>query len=651
MRKRNPCFWLVLLPVLLVACTTARDGSDQEDPVALRETEDSFDLIHSAEIVKGKAVGARFEELPDDARTQGGITKDKQPERSAPEEVALLHPTIEAWIENRDDSEVVEVVLSLPDNITIPRFPEPAIDEPRDSATNKKALARADEIVRRLDSMRKESYGRYSSELSQRYGAEIIESFWLISAMRAQMSIGNLRALVEASRSGKGPGVRYIEPQDTGTIPPQDANNNNDVQDGRAMIVSDPYFALGQTGGWIGLLDSGMRFTHELLTSPSNVDFKRDCVNGTSNNCNSGSGLNPNDDCWNHGTSSGAIIVGNNTRGNAFQGVTGITLDSFKVFGTSFDATTGLCNGTLSAAAAVRGFQAAVAVLDRVVVAEMQSTGSDNSSISAAADAAFDAGAVVIAANGNNGPNDSTVNVPAIAHKVLGVGAVNVVSGNQMNGQSRGPAADNRIKPDIQGPNGTETASNGCGWQQNCTGAGAGSDTAYRVFGGTSGSTPYAAGAAGLLRNWLRGASFSIDPGQVYAQLILSARDPYPFDNTVGAGVLSLPVNGYAWWGKVSVGDNETIDIPINIPWSAARNFDGALWWPETAAQTHNDIDLRLVRPDGSVADWSLSGPSVFERARADGAVANGTWKVRIQGYSVTGGRQTVYWAAHVVNR
>ena len=542
-----------------------------------------------------------------------------------------MHPTIEVWLEQKDDSEVVEVVLSLPDGIPVPRFPEPAIAEPRNSATNKKALARADEIVGQLRSRREESYGRYRSELSQRYGAEIVESFWLISAVRAQMSMGNLRALVEASRSGEGPGVRYIEPENTGTIPPQDANNNNDVQDGRAMIVSDPYFALGQTGGWIGLLDSGMRFTHELVTSPSNVDFKRDCVNGTSSNCNSGAGLNPNDDCWNHGTSRGAIIVANNTRGNAFRGVTGITLDSFKVFGTSFDATTGLCNGGLTTAAGVRGFQAAVVVLDRIIVAEMQNTGSDTS--------------------GNNGPNASTVNVPAIAHKVLGVGAVNVVTGNQMNGQSRGPAADNRFKPDIQGPNGTETASNGCGWQQNCTGAGAGSDTAYRVFGGTSGSTPYAAGAAGLLRNWLRGASFSIDPGQVYAQLILSARDPFPFDNTIGAGVLSLPVNGYAWWGKVSVGDDETIDMPINIPWPAARNFDGALWWPETAAQTHNDIDLRLVRPDGSVADWSVSIPSVFERARADGAAATGTWKVRIQGYSVRGGRQTVYWAAHVVNR
>ncbi len=52
----------------------------------------------------------------------------------------------------------------------------------------------------------------------------------------------------------------------------------------------------------------------------------------------------------------------------------------------------------------MRGFQAAVAVLDRVIVAEMQGSGDDLSAISLAADDAFDAGAVVIAANGNNGP-------------------------------------------------------------------------------------------------------------------------------------------------------------------------------------------------------------------------------------------------------
>ena len=294
---------------------------------------------------------------------------------------------------------------------------------------------------------------------------------------------------------------------------------------------TDPYFNLGQTGGYIGLLDSGMRFTHSLFTSPSNLDFRRDCVNGGSD-CNSGSSLNFNDDCWNHGTSSGGIITANGNQGAAFRGVTGVTLDSFKVYPTSFDVNNAACTGGLSTTAAVRGFQSAIAVLDRVIVAEMQSSSDYVGSISVAADNAYDAGAVIIAANGNNGPGAGTVNAPGSAHRVIGVGAYDLQTQNQMDGQSRGPTPDNRFKPDIQTPTGTETASNGCGFGQNCTTGG--SDTDFRVFGGTSCATANAGGAAALLRNWLRGTSLSIDPGQVYAQLILSGQRPYPFDNTAG---------------------------------------------------------------------------------------------------------------------
>jgi hypothetical protein len=86
-----------------------------------------------------------------------------------------------------------------------------------------------------------------------------------------------------------------------------------------------------------------------------------------------------------------------------------VTFDSFKVYPSG-------CGG-LDAAAAINGFQRAVQVLDRVIVAEMQAGGDELSAISAAADAAYDAGAVVIAANGNNGSGAGTVNVPGNARR------------------------------------------------------------------------------------------------------------------------------------------------------------------------------------------------------------------------------------------
>lgn len=640
---------LILVGAMLSGCQKDESKPTPEpgepDQVALRETEDPLNLVHEAQFEKGKVVRYSSTELGKDAFSDEPFDREKKVDEPRPTEPKRIHPLLLKWVEERDPDEPELVVINFRDDFRIPRFPEPAVDEPRDSPTNKRARARVQEIVRDIEKRRGEAYEKLTKELGE-HRAEVLETFWLVKAVLVKMPLASVQRLAERED------VLYLEPQNTLDYPPQNANNNDDVDDGRRIINSDPYFNLGQTGGFIGLLDTGMRFTHTQFNSPSNVDFQRDCINGGAN-CNTGTNLNPNDDCWDHGTSSGAIITANANQGNAFRGVTGITLDSFKVYPTSFDANN-LCNGGLNTTASVRGFETAVAVLDRVIVAEMQGSGDYLSTISIAADNAFDAGAVVIAANGNNGPTASTVNTPASAHRVIGVGNFDVQSQNQVASQSRGPTPDSRFKPDIQAPTNTETASNGCGWQQNC--ATGGSDTAFRIFGGTSGATPYAAGGAALLRNWLRGTSFSIDPGQVYAQMILSGQQPFPFNNTSGAGPLRLPTDGWAWWGKVSVSDGQTISIPIGVGTAGNLNtLDAALWWPEGAWQFvfltlefHNDIDLRIVDPGGSLRDSSFSINSVFERARVSGSIAAGTWTLQIRGFDVDLAPQTVYWAAAV---
>ena len=590
-------------------------------------TEDPVNVVHTARLSKGRVAKYARVDLPWHAFAYAPIEKKRATDRERERRVDKLHPRLKEWIAKRGVDESEEIVITFHDELTIPRFPE--LDPTRSRATdvNRRQLREAGRLVEEIKERRAARYERLARELAREHKAKVLETFWLISGALVKMPLGAARALA------KRDDVAYIEPRYSGEKPPQNTNPNDDVADGRARMSSDPYFNLGLTGGFIGLLDTGVRFTHVQFNSPSHIAFRRDCVNGGAN-CTAGTGFDPTDDCWDHGTASAAIITGNARQGADFRGVTAITLDSFKVY-------PGGCGG-LDSTAAVRAFQAAVAVLDRVIVAEMQGSGDDLSAISAAADAAFDAGAVIIAANGNNGPNASTVNTPANAHRVIGVGNFDVQTQNQVASQSRGPAPDGRFKPDIQAPTNTETASSA-------------SDTAFQSFGGTSGATPYAAGAAALLRNWLRGTAGTIDPGQVYAQLILSGQQPYPFNNTSGAGPLRLPTNGWAWWGKVSVADGQTIDIPLPISGGNANTLDGALWWPEYAFrlpfigrfEIHNDVDLHLVDPGGVVRASSVSIPSVFERARVGGAVANGTWKLRIRGYRVSG-TQTVYWAAHV---
>ncbi len=599
----------------------------------LRGPEDQINVIHEAELRDG--VLERYSQAPlgRDAVSSAKFERKKAEDEAAPTRRPSakdkIHPLLAARMRRRGKGRIERVIVTYRDDFEIPRFPEPDLDQPRDCCDNERALDRADALVKEIEAVRERGYAPLERRLAQ-LEAVVEDRFWLIKALEVQMPLGAVERLVADEE------VLYVEPVETQDAPPQD-----DVVDGRASIVSDPYFNIGLTSGWIGLLDTGVRRTHVLFNSPSHIDFMRDCVNGGAN-CNTGSALNPNDDCWDHGTSSAAIITGNGRQGNAFRGVTGITLDSWKVYPSSTNPTTGACNGFLNTTAAVRGFENAVRVLDRVIVAEMQGSGDDRSAIAVAADNAFDAGAVVIAANGNNGPAASTVNCPANAHKAIGVGAFDVETGIQYADQSRGPAPDNRFKPDIQAPTNTNTASNA-------------SDTARQTFSGTCGATPYAAGAAALLRNWLRGPSGSIDPGQVYAQLILSGQDTYPFDNTAGAGPIQLPTNGWAWWGKTSVGNGQTIDIPITISARYANTLDAALWWPEGGVRIlgflidwHSDVDLHLVDPSGATRAWSLSIPSVFERCRVAGRVATGTWKLRIRGYRVPVSSTTVYWAAHV---
>ena len=110
-----------------------------------------------------------------------------------------------------------------------------------------------------------------------------------------------------------------------------------------------------------------------------------------------------------------------------------------------------------------------------------------------------------------------------------------------------------------------------------------------------------------------------------------------------------MATNGHAWWGKVSVGNHVNIDIPITIG-SGKRDLDAALWWPESASQTHNDIDVHLIDPSGVERAKGYSAVSVFERTGVNGALQSGRWVVRIRGYSVPTGSQTVYWAVHVRN-
>jgi len=546
------------------------------------------------------------------------------PELMKKEEGPIASVAFDKWTERLRDlvadaertgrgSDRICVVVTFPEDLQIPRFPRPIEDEDRESLENHAVIAEAQQLVEDIMAMRAPGYAVRTQELTSRYAANVQETYWLINGMLIDLPLGQVRSLMQRGD------VQYVEERYTNTPPPA-----NTSADARNLMGTDPYFNIGLSGGWFGLLDTGVRTSHTLLT---NYTLLRDCVNGRQD-CSWNPSSNPDDDCWNHGTASMSELSANGNLGNANRGVSAILVDSWKIYN---------CSG-LDSGAAVRGFQASLLAWDRVLVAQIQGRGSENSAIALAADAAYSAGAVVIAANGNYGPNPNTVSCPGNARKAIGVGAADVESLSLDAESGRGPTNDGRTKPDVLGPTNVYAASTA-------------SNTGMQLYDGTSAATPNVAAAAGLLRNFVRGASFETDPGQIYALLINSGKiaNGSASDNDVGAGIVSLPNGPSGWmtWGADVVGSSGAlVDIPIQVslPWSVARPLTATIWWPESLGGIHSDIDLQILNPSGRVVGSSTSGPSVFEKAGTTiSGPVSGTWTVRIKGYYVAS-PQVVYF-------
>jgi len=613
-------------------------GSEQPaNQIITFRTEDGQGVVEQA-----------IEELPQDAFSEPRREWAEREEVDGEElpRPDKIHPVLKAMIDHRPDDRE-HILIHLLDDVTIPRFPDLVSGEPRGSGANTEVARQTEELTTEITDRRAESYERLSQELAENYEAETLETFWLVKVMLVEMPLSTVPDIAERED------VLYVEPRHSGAAPPQNPNANplDDVNDGRARIGTDPYFDLGLTDGFIGVLDTGVRFTHELFRRPGRIDFEGDCVNGGAT-CRVGQ-INPADDCWNHGTHSAAITSGNDNLRDRYRGVSGVTLDSWKVYPSSFNPTTGACVGSLDNVAVLRAFQNAVSVGDRVILASVPDVGNHLSAISSAADSAFDSGAAILAANGSLGAGAGTVKSPASAHKAIGVGSVDVQTLNQDPWQDLGPAPDDRIKPDIQAPTNTETASN------------AGDTALIDGFGGTSGACPYVTGAAALVRNFLlnltridSSPAGNVDPGQVYAYMILSGQ-VRNFNNTTGAGLLVLPnvagrLAGIV--GRVDVRTGQTVSIPYANIGGGFSRLDAAIWWPDLKAifrgpkDPHSRVDLDLVDPNGLQVDTSTHASSVFQKVQRIGTIAPGTWSLRIRTGTVFNNPPTkplpVYYAA-----
>lgn len=270
-------------------------------------------------------------------------------------------------------------------------------------------------------------------------------------------------------------------------------------------------------------------------------------------------------------------------------------------------------------------------------------------------------GLTILFAAGNDGPDPDTVSPPATAKNAVTVGMhQNRYQGAPdyiMQGSSRGPLDDGRIKPDVLAPGGYVWS---CRAQEATdTGGASGRSTWYLEYTGTSMATPNAAGAAAMIREYLEEIALRESPqgALVKALLILGAEDVGNRDipnNDEGWGRVNLrnslaPPDGQGVWvddrSLLSATGNSksyTFDIDQN-----GDQFKTVLAWSDEAASTWsstqlvNNLNLEVTDPNGviylgndfsngrSTTGGSADSLNNVEVVLIDSAVI-GTWTVTV---------------------
>ncbi|MDP3486845.1 MAG: S8 family serine peptidase, partial [Bacillota bacterium] len=263
-------------------------------------------------------------------------------------------------------------------------------------------------------------------------------------------------------------------------------------------------------------------------------------------------------------------------------------------------------------------------------------------SISVAVNNAVDNGIIMVVAGGNSGPALYTTGSPAAAAKAITVGALHAPGDRGWalaSFSSRGPTADNRIKPDITAP-GT-----------NINAPAHNSTTGYVVMSGTSMAAPFAAGVIGLMLD----ANYSLTDSGVkdilYASANLRDLGPSGMDNDFGRGQ-NLAFNSIRQAGGFTTGsfsDNLTVGFGSgslsgtgaiqNHTFSVtATTAPIAITFIHVNWSTSMDFDIRLLDPSGTVVASSL-GTNRQETIRFSPSVT-GTYTLRVNSYAGSGS----YW-------
>ena len=286
-------------------------------------------------------------------------------------------------------------------------------------------------------------------------------------------------------------------------------------------------------------------------------------------------------------------------------------------------------------------------------------------------------GLTILFAAGNDGPDSDTIGSPATAKNLLAVGnSQNRYTGapnNIMDGSSRGPVDDGRIKPDVIAPGGyvrsckaqEATDTGGATWTSNW----------YMEYTGTSMATPNAAGTAALIREYITEIAQRPEPqgALVKALMILGAKDVGIRDipnNDEGWGRVDLkntlaPTNGRGIWVDdrsmlSATGNSKSYSFNVT---TAGQPFKAVVAWSDergsrfSNTQLVNNLNLLVTTPSGveykgnefsqgrSIQGGTYDSLNNVEVVLVDSAEA-GLWTVKVIDANHNGGRAQPYAVA-----
>lgn len=357
--------------------------------------------------------------------------------------------------------------------------------------------------------------------------------------------------------------------------------------------------------------------------------------------------------CGGHGTHVSSIAAGEGQGNAAYKGVaSGAALVGVKVIkrrGQSCVGKTSDVNAGIQWVIDNKDTYG-INVINMSVGSSGSSDGTDSTSL--LVNSAVDAGIVAVLSAGNEGPRKYTIGSPSAAAKAITVGAMADVEPGiagsfgcgkapgygfyQVCFSSRGPTADERIKPDISAPGVFITA------------ARAGTTNGYIEYSGTSMSSPFVAGLAGLMLH----ASSTLTPSDIKTKIKSTALDWGPGGNDIdyGAGRLdgyeaiksaggfsgtniSTPEHQYIAGTLSGTNDEDWYDINVT---DTSYPIAITLIMPNWLSGNNPDFDVSLYDTDGTtVLDSSIS--TTRQETVGYQPITAGTYKLRVYSFAGSG--------------